>query len=112
MDNLPTIKFSHRYLKMPHGVEYLDTWLVKLRVIDFSELTQEQIEQDTAIVGGGNYELPKGKLLWLGLYSDALPEPKAWQTIRRWTPEKEAYYRGLLGKQVSIKIATETPKGI
>lgn len=100
----PQIKFSHVYKKMPSGVQWCDTYIKGVKVIEYSSLTPEEIEIDTAIVGGGNYKLPTGKLIVIELWTDCLPEPKAWATMRSWDQEKERYYRRLLGQQVKIVI--------
>lgn len=99
-----TIKFSHLYKKMPQGVELCDTWLKDIALIDYSELTPEEIEQDTAIVGGGNYPLPHMRLIWLKLWTDCFPEPKEWGTMRPYNQGKFDYYKSLIGQQVKIEI--------
>lgn len=100
----PTIKFSHRYKKMPLGVEHLDTWINDIALIDFKNLTLEQIKQDTETVDGQFYELPKTKLICIKLWTVTINGAHIWATMRRWTPEKEIYYRGLKGKEVNIVI--------
>jgi hypothetical protein len=30
---------------------------------------------------------------------------RTWTTIRRWTPQKEKYYRSIIGEEVKIEIA-------
>jgi len=97
-DPIKTIKFSHRYKKMP--VVLSPTFLKGIRLTHYNDLTPEFIELDTAIEGGGNYPLPKTKLMILDLWT----EGDYWHTVRRWTPEKEKYYRGLVGSEVKIVI--------
>ena len=109
---MKTIKFSHRYKKMPEGVEYLDTWIKDVAVVDYAELTEEEIEQDTAIVSGGNYPLPKTRLIWLKLWSETIDGGFEWGTLRRFTPQKFDYYSGLSGQQVKIEIVKKKPKFI
>lgn len=100
----PQIKFSHRYTKMPEHVEYLETFVVSATKVRYGSLTQQQIDQDTAIVGGGYYTLPQVDLLHIVLWSDTIGGGKTWGTYRPWNPEKEAYYRTLCGKSVRIVI--------
>lgn len=95
------IKFSHLYEKMPK-----DYWLSKLtgiQMVNLESLDPDFIKRDTAIKGGGHYRLPKeGKfmILWL----ESASKHKEWQTIRRWTPKKEEYYRKYIGKLVNCVI--------
>lgn len=98
-----SIKFSHRYTKMPELFD--NTYLTDLELVNLEDLTSEFIRKDTEIVGGGHYTLPKkGKymILWL-LTTDGLVVHR-WQTIRRWTPKKEAYYRLHVGEFVNIEV--------
>ena len=90
------IKFSHEYAKMPEGFER--STLMEVLIADRSDLCPEFIEYDTAIIAAGNYPLPRGKLLVLLLQTDTTLE--LWTTIRRWTAEKEKYYRSLRGEFV------------
>ena len=105
-----TIKFSFRYKKMPHGVEFCDTWIMSVKVLDYADLTDEEIKMDTETVDGEFYVLPKTKLIWIDLFTDCLPTATKWQTIRRWTPEKERYYRSIVGQEVKIVIEDELQK--
>lgn len=89
---------------MPHGVEYCDTYIKSVTHKDYYDFTPDEIEKDTAIVGGGNYELPKCRLIIILLWTDCLPKPIEWSTLRRWTPEKMTYYLSLVGQQVIIEI--------
>ena len=112
---MTTIRFSHLYCKMPtaiHRKEEHMTTLIGMDVQDIKNLPAQFLEWDTeyhelneAGTGLAHYELPKGKVLVLFLYTTS---PKysncLWTTIRRWTPEKEIYYRALVGKEVEIKI--------
>ena len=96
-----TIKFSHLYKKMPPILN--PTYLKDVAIIDYKLLTPEQIEQDTAIVGGGNYPLPHTRLIWLKLWT----EGHEWGTMRRYTPGKWDYYSRLVGSEVNIQIVKE-----
>jgi hypothetical protein len=94
----PVIKFSHRYKKMPPY--FKSTYISDVEKKNYMDLTEEFIKSDTEIAGGGFYELPLGELLIIKLYTDG----HEWQTIRSWNPEKEKYYRSIIGKEVEIKI--------
>lgn len=100
------IKFSHRYQKMPHGCER--SQLLEVLVADKKDLSERFIRYDT-FYGKGFYELPNGKLLILLLrsLSDRFPDA-LWTTVRRWTPEKEAYYRRMRGEIFDIVIEEAT----
>lgn len=106
-----TIKFSHSYDKMPAGwylSKLLDVLPVKLE-----DLSQEFLKYDTWIEGDEYYKLPtKGDYMILLLRSTAIKDDtgnitessQLWTTIRRRTPEKEKYYRGLIGQVVKCQI--------
>jgi len=98
-----TIKFSHRYTKMP---EYLSgTFLRDVEVTNLEDCEEEFLKKDTEIVGGGHYPLPKkGKYMILWLETGAGIRSIGWQTIRRWTPKKEEYYRSHVGELVNIEV--------
>lgn len=110
MSDNPIIKFSHRYAKMPEIVD--DTKLIEVFSTKYRDLSDWFRVYDTEY-DIGYYELPRGELLVLMLISR---EPNAaggsnehlWTTIRRRTPEKEAYYRSMRGKQVNIVIEEAT----
>ena len=102
---MTTIKFSHKYDKMPEDVS--DTYLIEVLTANKKDLHSAFIDHDTAY-GLNNYELPNGGLLILILKSYircAVGEvEEVWTTVRRQTPEKEAYYRNLRGTKVQIQI--------
>lgn len=99
----PKIKFSHEYYKMPANLN--TARLLQVIIVEKSELSKEFIEYDTAYPldkrvpweGNGHYELPEGRMLLLLLQSGWL-----WTTLRRWTPEKERYYKELTGQEIEI----------
>lgn len=100
------IRFSHYYKKMPQNVSQCITTLEDVELVNLEDLDPAFLEADTAFVGGGHYPLPKkGKYMILWLKSDAGIFTHPWQTIRRWTPEKEAYYRHHIKEQVKIDVA-------
>ena len=102
------IKFSHRYAKMPEHVSHSTTRLLDVLKTNYKELSPEFRVYDTEY-DNGYYELPKTDLLILILIS-YIPNASGganehlWTTIRRQTPEKESYYRGLRGQIVEIEI--------
>lgn len=101
------IRFSHFYEKMPP--DYQVSRLVGLDIVHIENLTKEFIEKDTAIIGGGHYKLPsQGKYMVLWLESSIMNI--RWQTIRRWTKQKEEYYRSHIGKFCDIEITSEVGK--
>lgn len=108
---MKTIKFSHEYKKIPRSEEPRDTFLLEVLTVDKKDLGKDFIEYDTTYyerMGDElikkNYPLPKGKVLVLLLNSPYAFQAHLWTTVRRHTPEKEAYYRGLRGQKVHIDI--------
>lgn len=104
-----TIKFSHLYFKMPESFFFKDretkSFLIGISVCDISQLPKEFIDWDTAYDSGNNvshYELPQGKVIVLVIFT----EQECWTTIRSWNPNKEAFYRNLIGKEVKIEVGT------
>lgn len=100
-----TVKFSHRYNKMPKFFE--NTKLMQVLVIDRKDLTKEFELYDTAYEEGymdkvtKYYELPKwGKLIILFFKT----EDQLWTTMRYWTPQKEDYYKSHVGEEVEIAL--------
>jgi hypothetical protein len=102
---LPVIKFSHSYKKMPKGVLYKSTYIKDIAVIDYKDLTEAQIKEDTETISGEFYQLPKTKLIWIKLWTTDIEHGgKEWGTMRRYTPQKFDYYQSLIGKEVKILI--------
>lgn len=105
----PVIKFSHRYPKLDvlagtnNEARLLDVHPVQLEL-----LSPDFLDYDTAIEGGGFYPLPtKGRFLMLIF---ARPDGIGlFTTLRRWTPKKEQYYRGLIGQRFTVEYHHETP---
>lgn len=104
-----TIKFSHRYDKMPADtILNMGTVLLHVFVIEASEIQFDFINYDTIYCENGKvskYELPKGKVLVLLLLSGGL---MLWTTIRRYMPYKYTYYKGLIGDRINIEIKNTT----
>lgn len=121
----PTIKFSHYYYKMPQKgiLETAITNVFQIFVCDYKELGEKYKLWDTAVFNPNynndplspaydtkikHYPLPKGKLIVIYLLTAHEGSEQAfnWQTIRRWTPQKEAYYRSLIDREVKVEIAS------
>lgn len=96
---------------MPQGVEYTETWIKDIALIDYKDLTPEEIKQDTETIDGQFYELPKTRLIWIKLWSTTINGGHEWATLRRYTPDKYKYYSGLVGKEVKIVIDNEKNYG-
>jgi hypothetical protein len=101
-----SIKFSHRYFKMPPA-HMKTARLLQVLIADKKELSPEFVEYDTAYKEiecnpeeeTKHYPLPDGKLIILLLQTGWV-----WTTIRRWTPAKESYYRSLQGQELKIEM--------
>lgn len=107
------IKFSHVYTKFPFGkTPPFGAELLQVFLTEKNELSEEFIKYDTRTDDGDYYELPEGKLLILLLRADIWrPKPgiEAWQkevftTVRRWTLEKEQYYKSKVGEVFEIVV--------
>lgn len=98
------IKFSHIYNKFPPNWNTEATMLLQVFITDKKELSEDFIRYDTGYAtfakAAEYYPLPEGKLLVLML----LTGKNLWQTIRRYTPEKEAYYKSLQGRAIEIVV--------
>ena len=111
-----SIKFSHKYDKMPRDVGTAPTIL--LAVIPFEDVSCSQafFDYDTRYIGKdgklSHYELPQGKKLLLMLSTMTKPYGAVvngsvrhnWQTIRRYTEDKYTYYKEHLGEEVKIEV--------
>ena len=95
-----TIKFSHAYSKMPENAN--PSRLLEVFVVDRSDLHRCFVSHDTKISFAGNYPLPAGKLLVLLLLAES---GELWTTIRRFTEEKESYYRSMRCKVFDIEVS-------
>lgn len=98
---MKSIKFSHEYIKMPDEVK--ESMLIEVLNVELSELSKEFLNYDTEATDGSTYKLPEsGAYLLLLLYDQTNCE--LWTTLRRYTPEKEKYYRGEIGNLFKIEI--------
>jgi len=101
------IKFSHRYTKLPINVmDGSEVRLIEVLNSKFEDLSDTFKEYDTQYYGG-NYKLPKkGDCLVLLFLGDGVTwdASELFTTVRRSTPEKEAYYKGLRGQKLRFEI--------
>ncbi len=95
---MKTIKFSHKYKKMPHHCK--NARLLEVLNTTKEELSEEFIEYDTVTLKGDNYPLPDGKLIVLLLWCN----DELWTTIRRYTLEKDRYYKSMRGEIFKIEV--------
>lgn len=108
------IKFSHVYDKMPFDGWIPDTKLeatiLEIFLAEKKDLNVGFVEYDTSFferdystsktfMKKNNYPLPNGKLIILLLQSYNSSGLHIWTTVRRWTAEKEQYYRSKRGER-------------
>lgn len=106
------IKFSHEYLKL-WGWRGSSAMLLQVFKVHYKDLSVPFIHYDTGYLAGDPsydlhteyYELPKTDLLVL--IFGFIGSKGAFTTIRRWTPEKEKYYRGKVGQDFEIVLTEE-----
>ena len=105
---MKTIKFSSRYTKHPLNImNGSEVRLIEALNSKFEDLSDTFIEYDTKHYCGGHYKLPeKGDCLVLLFLGDGpiYDTSELFTTVRRSTPEKEMYYRGLRGQKLVVKI--------
>jgi hypothetical protein len=88
------IKFSGHFKKMP--LDYESSMLLEVFVVSAETLSQAFVNYDATKDDGTFYRLPKhGRVLVLLLCTSVNKE--LWTTVRRFTPVKHDYYRGLIG---------------
>lgn len=97
------IKFDHIYWKMPPAEMMLQnrTKLLQVFPISFEDMSPDFIQYDTAIKGGGNYELKPGNYLMLFLTTGRY----TWTTLRKFNQENYDYYTKNLGRFFKIEIS-------
>ena len=97
-----TIKFSHRYTKLPDTISSGDE-VTLLEVLNsrFQDLHSAFIRYDATTDKGDLYPLPKtgSCLVLIFIFNDEI-----FTTVRRQTPEKEKYYKGLRGEVLRLEI--------
>lgn len=100
------IKFSHLYRKVldQHNDGIESAKLLDVLIVELSELSAAFLDYDTEC---GKFKLPKrGKYMMLILekpHEDWVCASDLLTTLRRWTPEKERYYRGLIGQVLDVE---------
>lgn len=101
-----TIKFSHKYYKMPKDIS--DTTLYQVFVVKDTELSNVFRGYDTTYENrfgdAREYPIPDGLVLVLLFSSLSDYRDFLWTTILRWTEKKEKLYRSLMGEDVKIEI--------
>ena len=95
---MKSIKFSHRYTKMP--IDCDPSMLLEVFVVD-GDLHPKFVNYDTQICGGGKYKLVQGKKLVLLLQTI---DGNLWTTIRRHTDANHEYYRAMWGTMFGIDV--------
>lgn len=95
---------------MPKGILAGCTNLLQLFICDYKDLSRQFKEYDVTYEKENGdpdeYELPKGKLIVMLLetFVDDMQINSVWTTVRRYTPEKYAYYQSIVGEEVQIII--------
>lgn len=102
---MKTIKFSHTYQKLKHHEKITNSsMLLEVLEVELSNLSFEFLLYDT----DGIYELPKkGKYLMLIFMKD---NSNIFTTLRRYTPQKEKYYRESRGENFNVEIVQENER--
>ena len=97
------IRFSHIYQKLldQHNDCIESAKLLDVQIINLENISQEFLNYDT---DNGKYQLSgRGKhimLFFLKPREDYVCSSDLFTSIRRWSEEKEKYYRGLIGKSL------------
>lgn len=102
------INFSYHYNKF--GIDFSPrVFLLHVFIENTKNFHPRFVEYDTGyyvgVQGLEYYYLPRGKVLVLLL--KVVDEQKVFTTIRRWTPQKEKYYRSKIGEFFELKLVKE-----
>jgi hypothetical protein len=97
---------------MPESFFFKDrdakSFLIGISVCDISQLPKEFLNWDTEYDSGhglARYELPKGKVIMLIIFTKQENSvSECWTTIRSWNPQKEIYYHELIGQEFKIEV--------
>lgn len=92
---------------MPSNWETGLTYIKDIALVNYQDLTEEQIKQDTETIDGKFYPLPQTRLIWIKLWTVGMKPSDSWQTLRRYTPEKFDYYSKLVGHEVKILLSID-----
>jgi len=108
------IKFSHIYKKLldEHNDVIETAKLLHVEVIGLADLQQCFLDYDTDT---GAYILPKHGAYMMLIFlkppdCEGVCATNLFTTIRRWTQEKEVYYRQQIGHDFKIKITQAEKK--
>jgi hypothetical protein len=105
---MKSIKFSHRYTKLPGRVQHGSiVRLIEVLNSRFEDLHPAFTDYDTAVINDIDYPLPKkGNCLVLLFIGDGITWDAAelFTTVRRATPGKEMYYKKQRGEQMIVEI--------
>ncbi|MHA1685184.1 MAG: hypothetical protein ACTSYD_02125 [Candidatus Heimdallarchaeaceae archaeon] len=117
---LNEIKFSHNYYKLPDSFHYggyneyyllavfrTKTFKLGKRFLDYNSIYG--ITENGLLLRS---EVPDGDVLVLlfGSFFDECFE--LFSAIRKWTPQKEQYYRSKVGQKFKIVVEQEEAKGV
>lgn len=105
-----TIKFSHHYFKFGYPACNSGI-LLEVFKTNSEDLCKQFVEFDAIYHADTDeavkfYPLPKGEVLVLLFESNSGYNPNygVWTTVRRYTPEKEAYYKARRGQKFDVII--------
>ena len=108
------IKFSHTYVKCIscNNQPVREALLVDVHIVELADLSPSFLEYDTVTINGDHYPLPKrGKYMMLIFAKPQLGlGSNLFTTLRRWTQEKERYYRSGIGSLVEVEYITPPAK--
>jgi len=104
------IKFSHHYAKTPVDLTTFKSSVISVCVVDMEKLPIEFLFYDTCYydedgIKEKHYPLDFKTGIIITIFTNGYEE--VWTTIRRWTPQKERYYMGMIGQEVEIEITEE-----
>jgi hypothetical protein len=102
------IKFSHKYSKLYTGRAEGENFCKNILLLDvmnikLEERSKEFLDYDT---DDGLFKLPKkgDYMMLIFRKTDMIFGSNLMTTLRRWTPEKEKYYRDAIGKWFNVII--------
>lgn len=104
---MPTIKFSHKYTKLISFHENISkAKLLEVLIVNLEDLSKPFLDYDT---DNGKFQLPKkGKYMLLIFQKYRMSH--LFTTIRRWTEEKELYYKKNIGQVFNVEYLQEGNK--
>lgn len=111
MTSKSKIKFSHEYVKLENPKGPGNATLLSVSTVQLEKLPLGYLDWDTRYIDkeGKNrhYQLPtEGKYLLLLFWAQS-QEGFIFTTLRRCTPEKEKYYRSLVGEEIEVLVLAE-----